>query len=88
MEEFRGEAREVGVRGIERGRRGLAGATPTAGSAHVGLGVSSSSRKEGEGKNEHNSVGIRTDVRARRARFADGRRVEGLADVQAPVWAR
>ena len=36
-------------------------------------------KKKGRGENGHDSVGIRTGARARRARFTDGRRVELLA---------
>ena len=58
-----------------------------AGGGSVRARRNASARKKGEGENGHGSVGIRTGARARRARFADGRRVEGLAGVQAPVCA-
>ena len=80
MEELRGEAREALARGIDEGRRGVTGA----GMLHSGLlrlvfhSLRARGRRSVE-ENGHGSVGIRTGARARRARFADGRRVASPA---------
>ena len=58
---------------IELGRQGAVGTNAGGGSARARR--NASARKKGEGENGHGSVGIRKGARARRARFADGRRV-------------
>ena len=58
---------------IELGRRGAVGTN--AGGGSIRARRNASARKKGEGENGHGSMVIRTGARARRARFADGRRV-------------
>ena len=50
-----------------------------AGLLRLGFRSSRAQGRRSRGENEHSSVGIRTSARARRARFADGRRVASPA---------
>ena len=79
-EEVRSEARRVGARGIEKGRRGLAGAY--AGSeALLGLALPELEEKKREGKTDEAPRADKNNT-AQRVRFVDGRRVESPAHLQ------
>jgi len=84
-EEVRSEARRVGARGIEKGRRGLAGGAPAMSSARVGLGVSVRKEKGIEGRR---SFPCSRRIRAMHTEgevHRDGRRVASPAAASSPA---